>query len=160
MTHIERRCQFRFFNHLFWVVPGFMGKSRIKRWWSPSELETEIRSSTWAKRFYLWRLLSSCRAPLRINPIPPTDVLFVDPCKRSGPDQLHPYHLTLHVEYAGWGIKYGILFIVSLFYEYSDLEYVHFHVIYRVQLIRRNTLITFVWLRHRNTWISIPHVGP
>jgi len=41
-----------------------MGKSRINRWWSPSELETEIRSGTWAKRFYLWRLLSSCRAPL------------------------------------------------------------------------------------------------
>jgi len=40
-----------------------MGKSRINRWWSPSELETEIRSGTWAKRFYLWRLLSSCRAP-------------------------------------------------------------------------------------------------
>ena len=40
-----------------------MGKSRIHRWWSPSELETEIRLGTWAKRFYLRRLLSSCRAP-------------------------------------------------------------------------------------------------
>jgi len=28
--------------------------------------------------------------------------------------------------------KYGILFIVSLFYEYSNLEYVHIHAIYRV----------------------------
>jgi len=42
-----------------------MGKSRINRWWSPSELETEIRSGTWAKRFYLWRLLSTCRPPLK-----------------------------------------------------------------------------------------------
>jgi len=29
-------------------------------------------------------------------------------------------------------MKYGILFIFSLFYEYSNLEYVHFHVLYRV----------------------------
>jgi len=41
-----------------------MGKSRLNCWWSPSELETEIRSGTWAKRFYIWRLLSGCRAPL------------------------------------------------------------------------------------------------
>jgi len=32
----------------------------------------------------------------------------------------------------GGGVKYGILFIFSLFYEYSNLEYVHIHVIYRV----------------------------
>jgi len=64
VTHNKRRFQFRLFNHLFQIVPCFMGKSRINRWWSPSELETEIRSGTWAKRFYLWRLLSSCRAPL------------------------------------------------------------------------------------------------
>jgi len=63
-THNERRFQFRLFNRLFRIVPGFMGKSRIHRWWSPSELETETRSGTWAKRFYLWRLLSRCRAPL------------------------------------------------------------------------------------------------
>ena len=38
---------------------------------------------------------------------------------------------TLHVEYAGGGIQYGILFISSLFYGYNTLEYVHIHVIYR-----------------------------
>ena len=30
-------------------------------------------------------------------------------------------------------IKYSLLFIFSLFYEYSNLEYVHIHVIYRVK---------------------------
>jgi len=39
---------------------------------------------------------------------------------------------TLHVEYARKRIQYDILFIFSLFYEYSNLEYVHFRVIYRV----------------------------
>jgi len=29
-------------------------------------------------------------------------------------------------------MKYGILFTFSMFYEYSNLEYVHLHVIYRV----------------------------
>ena len=36
------------------------------------------------------------------------------------------------VEYARGRIAYGILFILSLFYEYSNLEYVHIHIIYRV----------------------------
>jgi len=36
------------------------------------------------------------------------------------------------VEYAGGRIKYGILFIFSLFHEHSNLEYVHIHVICRV----------------------------
>jgi len=31
VTHNERRFQFRLFNHLFRVVSGFMGKSRINR---------------------------------------------------------------------------------------------------------------------------------
>jgi len=39
--------------------------------------------------------------------------------------------VVLHVECAGGRTKYGILFIFSLFYEYSNLEYVHIHVIYR-----------------------------
>jgi len=38
----------------------------------------------------------------------------------------------LHVEYAGGRMKYGILFIFRLFYEYSNLEHVHIHVIYRI----------------------------
>jgi len=67
VTHNERRFQFRLFNHLFRIAPGFMGKSRINRWWSRSELETEIRSGTWAKRFHIWRLLSSCGAPLNTS---------------------------------------------------------------------------------------------
>jgi len=41
-----------------------MGKSRINRC---QELETEFRSGAWAKRFDLWRLLSSCRAPLKLR---------------------------------------------------------------------------------------------
>ena len=31
VTHNERRFQLRLFNHLFRIVPGFMGKSRIIR---------------------------------------------------------------------------------------------------------------------------------
>jgi len=38
----------------------------------------------------------------------------------------------LHVEYAERGREYCILFIVSLFCDYSHLEYVRIHVIYRV----------------------------
>jgi len=38
---------------------------------------------------------------------------------------------TLHVEYAEQGNEWGILFIFSWFCEYSNLEYVHIHVIYR-----------------------------
>jgi len=65
VTHNERRFQFRLRQLLVLNCSGFVGKSRLNRWWSPSELETEIRSGTWAKRFYLWRLrLLSCRAPL------------------------------------------------------------------------------------------------
>ena len=32
VTHNERRFQFRLFNHLFRIVPGFMGKSRLNCW--------------------------------------------------------------------------------------------------------------------------------
>ena len=38
----------------------------------------------------------------------------------------------LHIEYAGGRIKHNIVFIFSLFYEYSNLEYVHIHGIYWV----------------------------
>ena len=40
--------------------------------------------------------------------------------------------LGLHVEYAERGKEYGILFMLSLFCVYGNLEYLHFHVIYRV----------------------------
>jgi len=70
VTHNEQRFQFRLLNHLCselfrvsWVNLG------LNRWWSPSELETEIRPGTWAQRFYLWRLLSSCRTPSTVVPI-------------------------------------------------------------------------------------------
>ena len=39
---------------------------------------------------------------------------------------------TLHVEYAGRGNEYGILFIFNLFGEDIHLEYARIHVIYRV----------------------------
>jgi len=38
----------------------------------------------------------------------------------------------LHVKYAEQRIKYTILFIFSSFYEYSNLEYEHVPVYYRV----------------------------
>jgi len=50
----------------------FFRVSWVNRWWSPSEVQqnvttfnNKIRSCTWAKRIYVWRLLSSCRAPLK-----------------------------------------------------------------------------------------------
>jgi len=39
---------------------------------------------------------------------------------------------TLHVEYAGRGYEYGILFMFSLFCEYIHLEYIRIRGIYRV----------------------------
>jgi len=38
----------------------------------------------------------------------------------------------LHVEYAEPGNGYGILFILSLFFEYTHLEYIRIYAIYRV----------------------------
>jgi len=109
VTHKQRRFQFRLVNHLFRVVPGFMGKSRLNRWWSPSELETEIRSGTWAKRFHLWRLLSSCRAPLtrtwtllclhrvRVGPIYLIDVSSWDPVTPWPLHDIAITHIVWHV---------------------------------------------------------------
>ena len=65
-------------------------------------------------------------------------------------------HSTLHVEYAGGRIKYGVLFTFSLFYGYSNLACVHIHVIYRVN---RAEYIIRMWLRVRNTSIHIQYVG-
>jgi len=39
---------------------------------------------------------------------------------------------TIPYEYAGERLYYGVLFLFSLNYEYSNLEHVHIHVIYRV----------------------------
>jgi len=57
--------------------------------------------------------------------------------------------LALHVEYAEPGKECGFLFMVSLF-----CESMYFHMFVSMSytgLTRRNTLIIFVWLRHRNT---------
>ena len=43
--------------------------------------------------------------------------------------------VSLNVEYAGGRIQYGILFIFGLLYEYSNLVYVHIHVISRVNQV-------------------------
>jgi len=40
--------------------------------------------------------------------------------------------LTLYIEYAEQRLKYGILFTFSPVYEYSNLECVHVHAIYKV----------------------------
>ena len=40
--------------------------------------------------------------------------------------------MSLHAEYSGGGVQYGVLFIFSPFYEYSSLEYEHIHIIYKV----------------------------
>jgi len=52
----------------------FFRVSWVNRWWSPSEVQpnlttfnNKIRSCTWAKWTYIWRLLSSCRAPLWVR---------------------------------------------------------------------------------------------
>jgi len=54
----------------------------------------------------------------------------------AGPDQgqggMPRRTASLHVEYAGRGKEYGILFIFSLFCEYIHLEYVRIHGIYGV----------------------------
>ena len=64
VTHSTKR-RFSFDTSIagFFNCSGFMGNSRINRC---QELETEFRSGTWAKRIYLERLLSSCRAPLNM----------------------------------------------------------------------------------------------
>jgi len=67
VTHNERRVQFRLFNYLLRIVPGFVGKSLVLAVGSSTKRNKKTRSCTWVKRIYLWRLLSSCRAPLRVN---------------------------------------------------------------------------------------------
>jgi len=61
----------------------------------------------------------------------------------------------LHVEYAETGIEYGILFMFSLFCVILNM-YVFMPY---TGLTRQNALFIFLWLRHRNTSISIQQVG-
>jgi len=63
-------------------------------------------------------------APL---PVFSSPLLLLDTYDAMGIDP-PPYMLNTR----GGRKQYGILFIFSLFYEYSNLEYVHIHVIYRV----------------------------
>jgi len=53
-------------NRVFWVIPGFMGKSLVIAVKSSTKRNNKTRSCTWAKRIYIWRLLSCCRAPLKV----------------------------------------------------------------------------------------------
>jgi len=53
-----------FSNRLLRVLPSFMGKSLVIAVKSSTKRNNKTRSCTWAKRIYIWRLLSSCRAPL------------------------------------------------------------------------------------------------
>ena len=64
---------------------------------------------------------------------------------------------VLHVEYAERGKEDGILFIFSLFVNTFSLN-MYLSVSY-TGVTRRNTVFIFLWSRHRNTWISIQHVG-
>ena len=54
------------------------------------------------------------------------------PAVSHSPPAVSQFLHTLRVEYAERRIQCGILFIVSLFYEYIPLEYVRVRVIYRV----------------------------
>ena len=54
---------------------------------------------------------------------------------------------TLHIEYAERGNEYGILFIFRLFSEYTRLEYVRIHVIYRVNQAKYGIHILVVALQ-------------
>jgi len=60
----------------------FFRVSWVNRCWSSSEVQqnvttfnNKLRSCTWAKRIYVWRLLSSCRASLRFELTPRTEGL-------------------------------------------------------------------------------------
>jgi len=76
-----------------------MGKSRLNRWWLPTELETEIRWGTWATRIYSERLLSSWRAPINcgLNPRgawPLQDIVLLPAfCARIHHPLIPPSHL-------------------------------------------------------------------
>ena len=72
----DRRFQFRLVDRLFRALPGFAGKSLLIVVRSSRNRYHKTRSCAWAKRMYLWRLLSSCRAPLRVNMSSPSSVWF------------------------------------------------------------------------------------
>jgi len=55
------------------------------------------------------------------------------------------------------GKEYGIFLYLACFANTFPLNVYEF--LSYPGLTRRNTLFIFVWLRHRNMWISIQHVG-
>jgi len=62
-----------------------MSKSLMTAVRSSTKRNNEIRSCTWAKRIYIWRLLSSCRAPLRPpHSLPPVRLTY-SPSTRQPP---------------------------------------------------------------------------
>jgi len=95
-----------------------MGKSRINRC---QELEAEFRSDTWAKRIYLERLLSSCRAPLRVCH-----------CRRL----IDPRAVRVHL----WK-KSIVLWMWTACCEYTEV-----HSIYKVLLWRNPFFLFLVWI--------------
>jgi len=54
----------------------------------------------------------------------------------------------LHVEYAERSIEYGIIFLSSPVYEYTNLDYERIPVYYRVH---RAEYVIHMWLHPRNT---------
>jgi len=67
---------------------------------------------------------------------------------------------TLHVEYAEYAEReneYAFYSYVACFVNTFSLN-MYVSMSY-TGLTRRNTLFILLWLRHRNTWIAIQHVG-
>jgi len=68
-----------------------------------------------------------------------------------------PYLYTLQVEYAEREKKYGILFIFTLIYEFSNLEYVRVPVEYRVNVAKN--VIRIVMAASQEYVNTIQHIG-
>jgi len=86
-----------------------MGNSFLIAIRSSTERNNKIRSCTWAKRSYLWRLLSSCRAPLTLPPHPQNLPVFYSTTQmyvsggmqmqgRAAGDTWHTVHSAQHTE--------------------------------------------------------------
>jgi len=78
-------------NRVFRVLLGFMSKLMVIAVRSSTKRNNKTRSCIWANRIYIWRLLSSCRAPFRfdhnkdhvltwcVTPPPPVLIIY-PPC--------------------------------------------------------------------------------
>jgi len=114
-----------------------MGKSRLNCWWSPSELKTEIRSGTWAKRFYIWRLLGSCRAPLTRDRLELPKVVFVE-CLLAG----RPWGVVV------WCLRHAVA---------VTRHSLSSRPVYKNQTYFGWTRTCVCWCRHIYTYLPIPH---